>query len=202
MAIDPITAGLGAASLFSSKSANKRAEKQQKSALDIQKQAAKRAQQLWDYVEEYRARGQFDPEKQIKQLESDYFRQEKTDLGNIGGAFNAAGYLPGASEVGRTLTSFKTRNQQSLDRMRVDLRRQSFFDLLGGYQAAGNLGIAGANVAGNLAGQYGGMQQNPGNFFASIMPFLAKDSGGGGSAATMSSLYPTFGGRGGKPPGF
>lgn len=192
MGADPITAGLGAVSLFSQMDANKKAAGKQAKALKGQQAISQRALKLFDAmykrVSDAEAQGQFDPERYIKQLDKDYLKQEGTDLANMGGAFSAAGYLPGASEVGRSLTAFKTKSQANLDRMRTDLRRQTFADLLNSYS---QIGTGGLNLASQIQGQqanmYGGQQNSTAGLFQSIMPFFGNRSGGGGNFGSFNN---------------
>jgi len=170
---------LGAAGLLSQNEANRKAQSGADAARRSQDRLLDRQVQWYDDLLNIARRaekdGQFDPEKQIAQLEADTARYESRDMGNTAGALRTAGYRPGDSELGRQLEAVKLKYRQNLDSMRAGMRRQALFDMIGAYSAANpgvlNAGIASAGQQQQLAM---GQQTNPAGLFGALMPFLER----------------------------
>ena len=188
MGADPITAGLGAVSLVSGMNQAKKAEGAQKKAANAQKQIAERAVKLFDRmfneVEAAQKNGQFNPTDAIAQTRKWALQDEDKGMRNMGSAFSAAGYVPGTSEIGRAMSSYKSRSSEVMDRMSLDLRRQAFADLLNAYGSinTGSLGMA-SNIQQGLGQQAAAQSPNPMGFFQSIMPFLGQNSAKSGATS-------------------
>jgi hypothetical protein len=183
MAIDPVSAGLGAVSLISGKNANKKAESQAKSAQKSAKKWEDRAAQLWKVMFEGADKavkeGLFDPDRKIAQLEKDTANYEAKDLGNLSGALTTAGYKPGDSEIGVRLDAVKGKYRQYLDKMREDIRTSSFFDQQNAYATANPNYLQPAIQGGyNRAGMAMGQMQDPSQFLGAFFKGLTPKKSG------------------------
>lgn len=176
MAIDPVSAGLAVASIAGGKSAQKKAEKQQRKAMKGQEAITQRAIEAYDKimgeVDTAAKAGQFDPERIISGLQSDYEKDTKTQMDNVAGAFRVAGARPGDSETALNIRSVANQRGRDWDKLKTDIRRQSFLDKLAAYGSAANPGNL--NLAANIYGQQGAAAQspNPAGFYQGLMPFL------------------------------
>lgn len=175
--MDPLTLGIGAAGVIGNIIGNSGAQRAANRAAADARRLTDRQVKLFDqilgFADQARERGDFDPEQRIAGLERDMARYEGRDMGNTAGALRTAGYRPGDSELGTRLDAVKLKYRADLDRMRLDERRKALFDMLGAYNASNPQGL---NTAiGYQQGQQQmalGQMQNPGQLFASIMPFL------------------------------
>jgi hypothetical protein len=193
MAVEPISAGLGAASLISGKEANKKARKDAQSAQSGQKAIEQRMIKLWDVLfaraKKAEDTGEFDPEKRIAALESDTARYESRDLGNLTGAMRIAGYKPGDSEVRTRQDAVKIKYRSFLDNLRNQIRDKSWQDQQDAYLSVGgaNLGAPLASMQNRATSSYGRIQ-NPSGFLGNLLGGLRPPRprgfalGGGGSA--------------------
>lgn len=185
--MDPVSAGLGAATLISGKGANKKAQRASDKAGAYAKELEKRAVKLYDLLlanaEKADLSGAFDPEKRIAALEKDTARYESRDSGNLGGALASAGYKVGDSEIGVRLDAVKSKYRNFLDTMRDQIRQQAFFDKQAAYSSA-NPGMLNAAIGGARGEQQNALArlQNPSGFLGSFLPTLAGGAGRGGNA--------------------
>jgi hypothetical protein len=178
MAIDPISAGLGAVSLISGKNANKKAQSDAGKAKKSSQQLEQRVIKLWDTLfsraENAEKSGLFDPEKRIAALEKNTAEYESRDLGNLAGALTVAGARPGDSEVGTRLDAVKVKYRKFLDNMRDEIRTSSFWDQQNAYMSANPSYLSGPMAASQNREQNALSQvQNPSGFLANLLPTLA-----------------------------
>jgi hypothetical protein len=177
--MDPISAGLGVASLASGISGNKGAKKAADSAGNSQKQLAKRQVDLFDTimaaVKGADSQGFFNPDKQLAQLEADTSRYESRDMGNTAGALRVAGYRPGDSEIGLNLGAIKSKYKLDFQRQSNDIRNNSLFNKLNAYGAANGVNLGQSMQVYGQQQQYANSQrQNPAGMFASLAPYFKK----------------------------
>lgn len=177
MAVDPISAGLGAASLISGKKANQNASSAAGAAGRRGAAMEKRLTALFDLLfsnaREADQSGQFDPEKRIAALERDTGRYESRDMGNLAGALATAGYRPGDSEIGTRLDAVKGKYRSFLDTMREQIRQSSFMEKQQAYLSA-NPNILQPAMANAANQQQIAMSQlqNPAGFLQAFLPTL------------------------------
>jgi hypothetical protein len=119
--------------------------------------------------------GQFDPERQIAQLDKDVSKNQGRDMGNLGAGMNAAGYRPGDSEIGTRMDAVNLKYRDFRDRTANDIRNNAFTQKLQAYQAIGGQQLnPGIGVMGQRAEMAGQQRGNPGAFWQSLMPFLGQ----------------------------
>ena len=172
MGADPITAGLGAVSLFSGMEQNRKNDKRIGKQQKIEQKIQQRALDFFDSIVASDKGGQFNPEGAIEKLDKEQNVRNATDLGNIGGAYGSAGYRPGDSVVGDTLSRAVSDQIKSRESMHLNLRRTMFQDKLGAYSTAlSGLGLP-AQIAQNQIGQANQGMQDPSQMFMALMPFL------------------------------
>lgn len=178
MAIDPISAGLGAVSLISGKNANKKAQSTADKARKSGQRLEDRVVNLWDTLfkraQDAEKAGTFDPEKRIAALEKNTAEYESRDLGNLAGALTVAGARPGDSEVGTRLDAVKVKYRKFLDNMRDEIRTSSFWDQQNAYMSANPSYLSGA-MAGSANREQTALSQvqNPAGFLQNLLPTLA-----------------------------
>jgi hypothetical protein len=177
MAIDPITAGLGLGGLLMQNEQNRKSNNAQKDARKGQDALMQRQIDLFDMLQrvvtDADKGGQFDPERQIAQLDKDVAKNQGRDMGNLGAGMSAAGYRPGDSEIGTRMDSVGLKYRDYRNRTANDIRTNSFLQKLQAYQGIGGQQLNPAlSVYGQREHDAMGMAGNPSNFFQSIMPFL------------------------------
>lgn len=161
--MDPVSTGLAGISAISGLGSNKKADRRARSLEDRQTGLFDMIQKI---VKEADAKGAFDPSAAIADLEKRTADYEGKDLGNLAGALRVAGYREGDSEIGRRLDSVKMNYRNMLDTKRLELKRQSLQDKLAAYSGINS------NMLNPAIQRAEGMQQNPGGFYQSLMPFL------------------------------
>lgn len=203
--MDPVSVGLGVASLASGMSGNKGAQKAAASAAKSQKDLAKRQAMLFDTifntVKGADQQGFFNPDKRLEQLTADSAKYSGLDQGNTAGAMRVAGYKPGDSEIGLNLGAIKNKYALDWQRQANDIRNQSMQNKLNAYGAAGGVNLGGAmQVYGQQQQNAMSQMQNPGGLLASLAPFMQKQPGQQkqanfslGNSRGGRSLYPTQG---------
>lgn len=137
-------------------------------------------------VENAKARGQFNSDWMIQQLNNDHQKSQTQTVRGLTSGLSTMGYRPGDSEIGVRLDSALAKGQADRDKLATDLRRSSFFDELNAYSAipSQSLGNASAmmnqsadrmiGINSSLANFYQSQIQNPASFIAAIMPYLQK----------------------------
>ena len=200
--MDPVSAGIGVASLASGKAANKKAQGKADAAGKRGRSLDARLVKLFDVLfsraDNAVKTGQFDADKRIASLERDTGRYEAKDLGNLGGALADAGYRPGDSEIGTRLDAVKGKYRSFLDTMRDQIRSNQFNEEQNAYLSANPALLSGpTNNAYGQQGMNQGMVQGPGNFLQSFLPTLRRRPGGGGGYGfNMGSNNAASGGYG------
>jgi hypothetical protein len=179
MGIDPITAGLGLGGLLMQNEQNRKSNNAQKDARKGQDALMQRQIDLFDMLQrvvtDADKGGQFDPERQIAQLDKDVAKNQGRDMGNLGAGMSAAGYRPGDSEIGTRMDSVGLKYRDYRNRTANDIRTNSFLRKLQAYQGIGGQQLNPAlSVYGQREHDAMGSMGNPSNFFSSIMPFLNK----------------------------
>jgi len=181
VAIDPVTAGLGAVSMIQGKKANNAARREAGEANRMSRAMEQRVTKLWDTLfqraEQAEKSGEFDPERRIAAVEKDTARYEGRDMGNLAGALRTAGYKPGDSEIGTRLDAVKTKYRSFLDNLRNDIRDKSWWDQQNAYASA-NPGMLGGAMgsAQNREAMARSRIQDPSQMLMGLMPFM---QGGG-----------------------
>lgn len=182
MAVDPVTAGLGAASLISGKSAQKKASKQAASAQNLERMMAQRAAKLFDVLmgkaEEFEAQGGFDPDARFDEMRKTVDREYDMAASRLGGDLRIAGGKPGERAVVSRLAGLRGKQVEALTRLKDQLKQESFFNKLQAFSAA-NPGapLGAANVFGRQADRAYGQMPDPTAFFQSMMPFMRQNQG-------------------------
>lgn len=197
MAVDPVSAGLGAVSLISGKNANKSARNEANQAGQMSKALEQRVIKLWDVMfaraQQAEAGGEFDPERRIAALEKDTGRYESRDMGNLAGALRVSGYKQGDSEIGTRLDAVKGKYRSFLDTMRNEIRDKSWWDQQNAYASAspGMLNAPMQSVA-NRRDQALGQIQNPAGFLGGFLQNLRGlgVGGGGGGGFNIAGRRP------------
>lgn len=190
MAIDPISAGLGAVSLLSGKQAQKKADKRRDAAQESEAQMAARAAKLFDVimgnVDRADAGGLFDPEKRFAEMRKTLDRENDMDSVQLAGDLRIAGGKPGERASMNRLAGLRANQSEGLSRIKDQVTQESFFNKLSAYQAANPQSLLGAaGIYGRQADRAAGMGPNPGGFFESVMPFM---NGGGGTSRRPTTV--------------
>jgi hypothetical protein len=116
--------------------------------------------------------GQFDPEKQIAQLDKDVSKNQGRDMGNLGAGLSAAGYRPGDSEIGTRMDAIALKHRDYRDRLATDIRANAATQKLNAY------GMLNGGQLNPGIGAYGNrmesVQQPPSSaeFYQALMPFF------------------------------
>lgn len=182
MAVDPVSAGLGAISLFSGKQAQKKAEKRMDAAQANEAMMAARAAKLFDvimgHVEKAEGSGLFNPEHRFTEMRKTLDRENDMDAAQLAGDLRIAGGKPGERASMNRLAGLRANQSEGLARIKDQISQESFFNKLSAYQAANPNAILGAaQIYGNQANRATGMMPNPSGFFESMMPFLNTGEG-------------------------
>jgi len=179
MAIDPVSAGLGAATLITGKDANRKAKNDAKRANAMQMQLWERALKFYDMMsaEGQAAAGALNPEAQIENMKKHVSDWEGTDQANLQSALRIGGYNSKDSEAVLRTGAVHSRWKNHLADRILDVSRQSIFDKLAALSAGnpGSLGLP-MQIAQNQMQQAQSQMQNPAGFINSIMPFLSNQN--------------------------
>lgn len=172
-----LPAVLGAGGLFLQSQANNDAKKAANKATGNQKELIKRQTMLFDtlvgLVQDADKAGQFDPQKQLDQLQTDTSYYANQDMGNSAASARALGYRPGDTAPLKSIRSIDSKYRLQYGQMANEIRRNAFADKLSAYRGIDASSLnPGIQVAGQQAQSAQSRVQNPANAFMSMMPYM------------------------------
>jgi hypothetical protein len=172
-----LPAALGLGGLFLQNQANKDASKTANRATGNQKELIKRQTELFDkiagIVSGADAAGQFDPQKQLDQLQSDTQYYANRDIGNTAGAARTLGYRPGDSAPLKSIRSIDSAYKLQYGQQANQIRQNAFNEKLSAYRAIDPSALnPGIQTYGQQAQQAQSQVGGLGQLAGFVQPFL------------------------------